>query len=458
MSGTALGLLVEASLRAALVASLVAAALAALRVQAGATRHAAWTIVLVAMLLMPALSRLVPAVGVPVPPAARDIVAAAAVATPVTPVPRAERAPGPPASALMAPPRREGSSSGELARPYGRVGSFAGAELLRRKLLGPVGSSPDEWSWAATALAVYVAGMVPMLLRLVLGLWGSRRLVSGARPIDGSARRRLGALAVPVRESDRIAVPVTVGTLPVDRRAAARLGAVARPQAPRGARARARARRETRSPRRRARLAEPLPVLVPSPRLVAAAHARPDRGAGVRRGGRALGGRTAGVHRRAAVDGRRRPRTRRPLLVGGCRHAWKPVADSANRAHPTSRAPARRVAVPQGRPRRVLRPHRSRRRGVSPGRRRDAGSAGGHPTANRHRHPPPAGLSNGSSSSFRTPRSRSRRRTGPARRSSCSSAGRKTRRDRGRLDWAGSTPPALSATGCGSPKAARSWR
>ena len=211
MSETALGLLVEASLRAALVASLVAAALAALRVQAGATRHAAWTIVLVAMLLMPALSRLVPAVGVPVPPAARDIVAAAAVATPVTPIPQAERAPGPPGSPVMPPPRQEGSSSGELARPYGRVGSFAGAKLLRRKLLGPVASSPDEWSWAATALGVYVAGAVPMLLRLVLGLWGSRRLARGARPIDGSTRRRVGALPVRVRESDRIAVPVTVG-------------------------------------------------------------------------------------------------------------------------------------------------------------------------------------------------------------------------------------------------------
>ena len=44
MSGMALDVLVDASLRAVLVATLVAAALAALRVRAGATRHAAWTI------------------------------------------------------------------------------------------------------------------------------------------------------------------------------------------------------------------------------------------------------------------------------------------------------------------------------------------------------------------------------------------------------------------------------
>ena len=48
-----------------------------LRSNPSATRHAAWTMVLVAMLLMPALSRLVPAVGVPMPQAARDVVAAA---------------------------------------------------------------------------------------------------------------------------------------------------------------------------------------------------------------------------------------------------------------------------------------------------------------------------------------------------------------------------------------------
>ena len=68
-----------------------------------------------------------------------------------------------------------------------------------------------EWSWAAAALGVYVAGIVPMLLRLLLGLWGSRRLALGARPVDGSTHGRLGGLPVQVRESDRVAVPVTVG-------------------------------------------------------------------------------------------------------------------------------------------------------------------------------------------------------------------------------------------------------
>ena len=211
MSGMVLEALADASLRAALVAALVAAALAALRVRAGATRHAAWTVVLVAMLLMPALSRLVPAVGVPLPPAARDVVAAVAttlvpaVAVPVpptardvaaavatTPGPRTERSPSATAPPPLTPPRREPGVPRDAA---------------------PAAPSRGEWSWTATALAVYVAGLAPMLLRLVLGLWGARRLARGTRPTDGPARRRLGALPFQVLESDRIAVPVTVGLL-----------------------------------------------------------------------------------------------------------------------------------------------------------------------------------------------------------------------------------------------------
>ena len=191
MSGMVLEALADASLRAALVAAFVAAVLAALRVRAGAARHGAWTVVLVAMLLMPALSRLVPALGVPVPPAARDAVAAA------TPGPRTERNPAATAPPPLTPPPPERDASHDPA------------------LVAP---SPGAWPWAAsglpwaaTALAVYASGMASMLLRLVLGLWGSWRLARGARPIDGAPRRRLGALPVRISESGRVVVPVTVG-------------------------------------------------------------------------------------------------------------------------------------------------------------------------------------------------------------------------------------------------------
>ena len=208
ISGMALDALADASLRAALVAALVAAALAALRVRAGATRHAAWTIVLVAMLLMPALSHLVPAVGVPVPPAARDIVGAA-VAT--THGPRTEQNPAATASPPLTPPRRERGASRDPAPAAPSPGAWPEVASGWPWTASGWPWAGGGWPWAAIFLAVYAAGMASMLLRLVLGLWGSRRLARGARPIDGPPRRRLGALHVQIRESDRVAVPVTVG-------------------------------------------------------------------------------------------------------------------------------------------------------------------------------------------------------------------------------------------------------
>ena len=81
MSEIALRLLVDSSLRVVLVATLVAAALAALRVHASTVRHTAWTVVLIAMLLMPVLSVAVPTVRVPLPEPVRRIVAAPAAPT-----------------------------------------------------------------------------------------------------------------------------------------------------------------------------------------------------------------------------------------------------------------------------------------------------------------------------------------------------------------------------------------
>ncbi len=219
ISGMVLEALADASLRAALVAALVAATLAVLRVRSGATQHAAWTIVLVAMLLMPVLSRLVPAVGVPVPTAARDIVAAAVATRPAL---RAGRNPAPPAPATLTPPRRERGASRDPAPAAPSPGAWPWAASAWPWAAGAWSWAAGAWPWAATALAVYAAGLAAMLLRLALGLWGARRLAHGARPIEGThepaaravnrtARRRLGALPVRIRESDRIAVPVTVG-------------------------------------------------------------------------------------------------------------------------------------------------------------------------------------------------------------------------------------------------------
>ena len=191
MSEMVLGLLFDSSVRVAVVATLVAAALVVFRVRESTTRHTAWTIVLVAMLLMPALSRLVPNGGVPMPAIARGTLTPPAAQPPT--LQTRERNPRPLTSASTAPARQTTVAS-------------VSVEPI------PVESSREEKrSWAAVALGVYLAGVVVMLLRLVLGLWTARRLALGGWPVDASTDRRLRAVPVAVRESCRVTVPVTVG-------------------------------------------------------------------------------------------------------------------------------------------------------------------------------------------------------------------------------------------------------
>lgn len=207
MSEMVSGALGDASVRVTVVATLVAAALVVFRVRDSTTRHTAWTIVLVSMLLMPALSRLVPNVKVSLPAPARSIVTA-------------------PAFPSLTP--RIGDTSSRLAAaPTAPARRTAGAGVS----VAPV--ADESWqkqkrSWAAVALGAYLAGVLAMLLRLVLGLWGARRLILGGRPVDLPSEHRLAIRGrtprstknskaparqglVPVRESWRVTVPVTVG-------------------------------------------------------------------------------------------------------------------------------------------------------------------------------------------------------------------------------------------------------
>ncbi len=59
----------DISLRIIAAAAAVGLVLVVLRVRSGAARHAAWSAVLVAMLMMPLLTAIVPKVDVPVPSA-----------------------------------------------------------------------------------------------------------------------------------------------------------------------------------------------------------------------------------------------------------------------------------------------------------------------------------------------------------------------------------------------------
>jgi hypothetical protein len=70
-------LLLDTSLRALAAALTVGLVLRLMRVRAAAVRHSAWRAVLVAMLLMPVLPSIVPALPIPVPAAAGELFDAA---------------------------------------------------------------------------------------------------------------------------------------------------------------------------------------------------------------------------------------------------------------------------------------------------------------------------------------------------------------------------------------------
>src|SRR5687767_11570222 len=115
--------LLEASLRVSLVAGVVALMLAALRVRSSRTRHAAWTAVLVAMLLMPILPYSVARLAITLPslPRGGEASPAPRVASPAVPAPAPAVVDGPGPTSSFVPAQAgaaaETSSVQERQRP-----------------------------------------------------------------------------------------------------------------------------------------------------------------------------------------------------------------------------------------------------------------------------------------------------------------------------------------------------
>ncbi len=166
----------EASIRAAVAASCVGAILLLARVRSGAVRHAAWTAVLCAMLLMPVLPRLTPEIGVPVVSAPVALEADSEIAPPAMPVRAVAKS-----SAIPAP---------------------APVELKPAPAPAPRGAL---WPWAA--LAAYLAGVLILLARLAVGWRSARLLARTAEPVA------VPLAGVRVCQSGAVATPLTVGVL-----------------------------------------------------------------------------------------------------------------------------------------------------------------------------------------------------------------------------------------------------
>ena len=169
--------IVEASTRAVVLAASVGALLLVLRVPRGAQRHSVWLIVVVAMLTMPLLQRLAPALpGVPAP-RVMDVF-----------VPRL-----PPSQPLSrtASPDPTSAQPPAVAQPIEPAPPLATA----------VTRVPDI-PWLQFAGAAYGLIALVFLLRLAFALIKVGRFVRGARSIGGG-----------LYESPSLATPVTVGVV-----------------------------------------------------------------------------------------------------------------------------------------------------------------------------------------------------------------------------------------------------
>jgi hypothetical protein len=175
-----IGMLLDSSIRITVLVASVAAILAGLRVRSGATRHAAWTVVLATMLLMPWLTRIAPTI--PVRPAVAQFVFEA--------LPDFDR---------LAPlPQGEGFSP---ANPYA-VARPASSDGQPVALLQ---TPPRQWpSWSTVLLVGYSSVALILLCRLMLS-W----VVAARIRVRASALVLPGRLRVYVSPS--VATPFTLG-------------------------------------------------------------------------------------------------------------------------------------------------------------------------------------------------------------------------------------------------------
>jgi len=169
--------------RATALAAAVALVLTLFRIRSSSTRHAAWVAVLVTMLLLPVLTRVVPAIRVSVPDRALPF--------------------------ELAPPVRQiDTPLSEL--PASITSGKGGAEAP--PVAAPRLPLPDEpispaapVRWDVVGLAVYLTGLAFFLVRYVIGLTQLARIRHHSRPVL--------AVGQPAFESVFIATPATVGLL-----------------------------------------------------------------------------------------------------------------------------------------------------------------------------------------------------------------------------------------------------
>jgi beta-lactamase regulating signal transducer with metallopeptidase domain/tetratricopeptide (TPR) repeat protein len=205
MSTLVLDLLADASVRTLALALLVAAILSGFRVRSSVMRHAAWTAVLCAMLLMPALTYVVPAFPVPVSLRYASVHAVDRVRAAFRGIEHeSDQRTVPPTAESNDRPGRPGSGRLPSNSTTSEFSSAPASPPLVEPRRHPV--RPDA------LLVVYAFGSAILSLRCRVGWRRAARLVRAARGIHLT-----GDCAVPTKpririaESAAILTPVTIG-------------------------------------------------------------------------------------------------------------------------------------------------------------------------------------------------------------------------------------------------------
>lgn len=195
-NGTLLSLFLDSSLRVTLVAASVALILVAIRVRSSGVRHAAWTAVLCAMLLMPVLPYCVPPISLAVPAYA----------------PGAESIPDA-ATTRFVLQAAEGVQSDAAYEPIPAVSAPMAAHGSLPETVP--GTAPARGTvWPLTVLIIYAGGVMILLCRLVLGWRGMARIANAARLVQpGGMSPAEPCAAAPLYESSLVATPLTVGVI-----------------------------------------------------------------------------------------------------------------------------------------------------------------------------------------------------------------------------------------------------
>jgi beta-lactamase regulating signal transducer with metallopeptidase domain len=180
-------MILDSSLRVALIALVVALVLALARARSGAVRHAAWTAVLCAMLLMPVLPYCLPSIVITIPTPAGGSEPTSAVAEIAPAIPAAEN----------------------------QEVSFLGpdAKAVPVAVPDPAPAPHARPVWPIAVIVAYGTGVLLLAYRLILGWHSMVRLRRAGRRVDvpPQALPALAPRRVAIVESERVAAPVTAG-------------------------------------------------------------------------------------------------------------------------------------------------------------------------------------------------------------------------------------------------------